>query len=726
MLNVVEMKAKMMDLGYYSNDELALNMSLLVDEQTKRDGINAVCLNGLPGTGKTFLAETMAKMMDAHYLTYSCVENTGMEQLLEDINLPELIKKNPDKAVNKGFILRAIELANSGKKVFLSIDEFDKSLRSTDFYFLEFLQSGKTTSNTFGDVALHKSAMKNLTVFVCMNKEREVHEALMRRFSKNIMIQPPSISTVRQILIDSNPDADDMMRDAMLSVYKMILDDGESYKKIATIQEMKNALYEDNTLRTWDVSEDDRLRNMMEHMAKFPQDREILDAKLKECGYQSVDEHLEQEQMESMGMGTLSMTGYASRVNELEMALGELQQVVYEGKSFAKEDSAKARDLAADGKELEYEPVEITPLNATVNRRTQHANYVLPRSVYNQLLNPMFAKPAMYENEQYIIGEFKLENKRGVRTNQAVEALTTAKTMADLEDVSYDGLVLTKNEFNKIGLIHYQETEFSPVRFYLVSQQPLLTAVQFAEAMQKLPRLFTECTQVAELNAVLVTDLNPADVQRNSDQVLNVSEDRSELVVDKKGVTMHYQAENKLLKLKVSTTKKVSSKVMTEVMSGLVKDNGVNQDHEFDHRNYIVTIDDIYKAACAQHGYESLDEVKSEFEKTQNESMRTFTTNAWSVNCNNEAEKLVSNRIGMAHEEFIKRFAVVRLDSDGDAYLTNIKNSQNAYVSLLRGDHCYGMKLDEFLRLKAVFEQNSTTDQIAILLNQRMLSGAEV
>ena len=108
-------------------------------------GVSAILLEGDPGCGKTFLSETFAKFLgdDTEYIYTQCVEETNSDRLIATYNVPAIVKGDAEKSVAEGILTKAINLANSGKKVVLTIDELDKAREVLYSYFLDFLQNVK-------------------------------------------------------------------------------------------------------------------------------------------------------------------------------------------------------------------------------------------------------------------------------------------------------------------------------------------------------------------------------------------------------------------------------------------------------------------------------------------------------------------------------------------------------------------------------------------------------
>jgi hypothetical protein len=507
----------------------------------------------------------------------------------------------------------------------------------------------------------------------------------------------------------------------------MILEDGQHYKKIATIQEMKNALWEDNTLKKYGSNEDERMNNMFGHMAKFPQDRQLLKAKLKEYGYASVEEVGDRlEESDKFSFTTLSMNGHMERLVQMEQKLIEMQNVLYGVKAPT---YGTVANLAGEveGELLSTEASMLAYMtNVAVGRRTEQVQYAVPRTLYSELVTPLIGKPAMYDDNQYIIGEFVLQRKRGVKEEDAIRALTAAKTKMSLDHVMHDGIVLHASAHNRIGLVHTQEREHSQVRFYLVSQKPILTDLQFAAAMTKLPEVFKTRTQVSDLNVVVMTDATKEQIQYEMENLYNVSDDKKELIGDRNGVTFHYDEVKRLLRLKVTPSKKVATEQVALSLEGIAKGLKIDLRHPFNEYTHIITTSEAYQNVTKSYENTDFGVARPTFEEVKDDNgntRRIFTTNGWWMNPNLEAEEFLAQRAGMTHEAFKESFVCVSCDSDHDAYLFRSDGDRTGYVRFMRSENPYrGQTVEQFLRANVKLGENEEITKAVEELNASILA----
>ena len=193
--NGYEVVAKMERLGYtFEGDKLPKLINLFFNAGSKEGGmIPAVILTGVPGAGKTFLAEAFAKAMDAETIFYQCTEATNSSTLIGDINPSEVVRGNPEGAVAPGAI---VKICQAEKPCVLILDEWDKGDASLDAFLLDFLQSRRVRDMN-GEMM--NAPECQIWVFLTSNEERQISDALRRRV-RSWEIPRMSAETVAGIL----------------------------------------------------------------------------------------------------------------------------------------------------------------------------------------------------------------------------------------------------------------------------------------------------------------------------------------------------------------------------------------------------------------------------------------------------------------------------------------------------------------------------------------------
>lgn len=162
--------------------------------------VSGAFLFGPTGTGKTFLPDVVAGILESDYHFYQCFPGTREEDLLVKMLPSERTVSGVE--LHEGVILEAISATNSappdgknGDKVVLVLDEWDKTRPSADAFLLDFLQTGRVTFNG----RRYQANLSRLVVFLTMNDERDMSEPLLRRLPK-IDFRPLEPSLVRKAL----------------------------------------------------------------------------------------------------------------------------------------------------------------------------------------------------------------------------------------------------------------------------------------------------------------------------------------------------------------------------------------------------------------------------------------------------------------------------------------------------------------------------------------------
>lgn len=186
---------KLKELGYFSNENLS-KLVYLFEEAGKRNNKNipTLLLKGKSGAGKTFLAETFSKMINADEKFVQCFPRMGTENFQYDVDIESVMKQNPDKAIKPGILLQALERSKE-KPVVLVIDELDKTRPDVDSFLLDFLENGRLTTGT----DTYIKGEYPIYTFITSNDKREIDDALLNR-SKIVEVDRPDKELFLEIL----------------------------------------------------------------------------------------------------------------------------------------------------------------------------------------------------------------------------------------------------------------------------------------------------------------------------------------------------------------------------------------------------------------------------------------------------------------------------------------------------------------------------------------------
>ncbi len=258
MVTIEELKQKIENLGYIATEQLIYDtfnaLCMYADEEINPgQDIFAICLEGPPGAGKTEFAKTYTKLVgkifdnNVEMVDYQCDATTGKTELFEDINISAAIRGDADHVNIPGKLVEAIKKVNTGKKVVLFIDEYDKAREETDAFLLQFLQSGKINSTQHGDLEIKDEYKPNLQVILCKNDMREELSGPLSRRIRIIRLDymTPEVfyQVANRVLIDEKKDkVNDGLLNLVVLMYQHAYASREVYNRLPSCSEMLIAI----------------------------------------------------------------------------------------------------------------------------------------------------------------------------------------------------------------------------------------------------------------------------------------------------------------------------------------------------------------------------------------------------------------------------------------------------------------------------------------------------
>lgn len=267
-------------------------------------GVSAILLEGDPGCGKTFLSEVFSKFLgtETQYIYTQCVEETNSDRLIATYNVPAIVKGDAEKSIAEGILTKAIKLANTGKKVVLTIDELDKAREVLDSYFLDFLQNGKIETSDNEILSLTEDGRKNLYVILAKNNERNLLDALLRRCSVIKLPPMPPVLAYKTLLRKfENVEHDSKFLKFISKVYEAIYNEQmnnneELLSRLPALQELITAITSDNELYENGISSTRRISNLIRKLGKDIESRDIItNILIKKFKYQNQESNYTSE-----------------------------------------------------------------------------------------------------------------------------------------------------------------------------------------------------------------------------------------------------------------------------------------------------------------------------------------------------------------------------------------------------------------------------------------------
>lgn len=174
--------------GYHLRPAEALALRAL----EQRKGLKVLILEGPPGTGKTYFAESLAQQQGSNYFYYLCHHWTGDEEMFIGVNVGRVAAgvENPEDAYEWGILAKAA-IASKDGSVVVCLDELDKAPQRAESLLLDFLQHGRVY---LPDGQKIQGNLANLTVVITTNALRPLMEATMRRgFRIKMDFLPPNV-----------------------------------------------------------------------------------------------------------------------------------------------------------------------------------------------------------------------------------------------------------------------------------------------------------------------------------------------------------------------------------------------------------------------------------------------------------------------------------------------------------------------------------------------------
>lgn len=266
---------------YIANDsviwQMAKDIGKMEKDEQKGQDIYAICLEGPPGAGKSFYAETYKKVLEKVYnekvemIEYQCDGTTGKAELYEEIRVASAIAGNPDEVIIAGKLVEAIEKVNTGKKVILFLDEFEKSRRETDSFMYGFLQKGIVITTQKGKLKVKPEYTKNLQVILCKNDERELSDPLLRR-CYIMRLEEMTPENFYKTINMNLPEYDQDVKDVVALIYEKMYANIDEFEKFPSCSEGMKAIQDACDYIQLNAPEEVIYCDILSNLLKHPDD----------------------------------------------------------------------------------------------------------------------------------------------------------------------------------------------------------------------------------------------------------------------------------------------------------------------------------------------------------------------------------------------------------------------------------------------------------------------
>lgn len=175
--SLVSLKDQFKSVKYLANEEIT-TISKLARLLNK-----PILIEGPPGTGKTSLADAIARINNSKLYRIQCYEGITAEQVIGEFNyqkqLIEIAKKEASDVFHPDFFIARplLQVLQAEEHSVLLIDEVDRADEEFEAFLLEALGENQITIPELGTIKAKSTA----TIILTSNATRELSGALRRR-----------------------------------------------------------------------------------------------------------------------------------------------------------------------------------------------------------------------------------------------------------------------------------------------------------------------------------------------------------------------------------------------------------------------------------------------------------------------------------------------------------------------------------------------------------------